>query len=50
MNGDDFTTNPAKVLQKFEKFVGIPKFFTDDHFDFSGILSSVKKTQYQNLG
>merc|ERR1712032_806630 len=36
LNGDDFTTTPAKVLQKFEKFVGIPNFFTDDHFDFSG--------------
>ena len=37
MNGDDFTTTPAKVLQKLENFVGIPNFFSEDHFDFSGI-------------
>merc|ERR1712032_681708 len=36
LNGDDFTTVPVKVLQTFENFVGIPKFFSDDHFDFSG--------------
>ena len=31
-----FTTEPVKILNEIEEFLGISKFFGPDHFDFSG--------------
>ena len=36
MDGDIFTENPLKTLQNIENFLGLPSFFTSEHFDFSG--------------
>ena len=38
LNGNDFTAKPVEILQSVENFIGIPKFFSNDHFDFSGIF------------
>ena len=31
-----FSENPVKVLNEVENFIGVPRYFTRDHFDFSG--------------
>ena len=31
-----FIEQPVKVLNEIEEFLGIPSYFTKDHFDFSG--------------
>ena len=36
LDGDVFTENPLIALQNVEKFLGLPSFFTSEHFDFSG--------------
>ena len=36
LDGDKFTSNPVRTLNEIEQFLGIPIFFSDDHFDFSG--------------
>ena len=36
LNGDDFTSAPLKVLRDVEKFIGVPQFFNENHFNFSG--------------
>ena len=41
LDGDKFTSNPVKTLNEIEQFLGIPIFFSDDHFDFSGAYSFI---------
>ena len=41
LNGDDFTSAPLKVLRDVENFIGVPQFFMEDHFDFSGPFISI---------
>ena len=36
LNGDDFTSAPLKVLREVEKFIGVPQFFNENHFNFAG--------------
>ena len=36
LDGDVFVEEPVKVLNEIEEFLGIPSYFTKDHFDFSG--------------
>ena len=36
IDGDKYTSNPFRTLNNIEQFLGIPLFFSDDHFDFSG--------------
>lgn len=37
LDGDEFTENPVKILNQIESFIGIPKYFNENHFDFSGL-------------
>jgi len=37
LDGDIFVKNPVDVLNKVEKFLDLPTFFTTDHFDYTGI-------------
>lgn len=37
MNGDDFTVAPLTVLRNVENFIGVPEFFKENHFNFTGI-------------
>ena len=37
MDGDEFTKNPVKILNQIESFLGLPHYFTEDHFDYSGL-------------
>ena len=37
MDGDEFTKTPVKILNQIESFLGIPKYFSENHFDFSGL-------------
>ena len=37
LNGDDFTVAPLTVLRNVEKFIGVPEFFKENHFNFTGI-------------
>ena len=39
IDGDKYTSNPFRTLNNIEQFLGIPLFFSDDHFDFSGAES-----------
>merc|ERR1711874_20820 len=36
VDGDLFTENPAVILQEIERFLGLPHFFREDHFVFTG--------------
>ena len=36
LDGNRFTQEPVKILNEVEDFLGIQKFFSDSHFDFSG--------------
>ena len=36
LNGNDFTSDPLTVLRDVETFIGVPKFFKKEHFNFSG--------------
>ena len=36
LDGDVFVEEPVKILNKIEEFLGIPHYFTNYHFDFSG--------------
>ena len=36
LDGDVFTEDPVKILNEVEKFLGLPSYFTTNHFDFSG--------------
>ena len=36
LNGNDFTSDPLTVLRDVENFIGVPKFFEKEHFNFSG--------------
>ena len=36
LDGDRFTTDPVKTLNEIENFLGVERFFSDNHFDFSG--------------
>ena len=37
MDGDRFTTDPVTTLNEVEEFLGLPTFFSKEHFDFSGM-------------
>ena len=37
LDGDEFTKNPVKILNQIEAFIGIPQYFNENHFDFSGL-------------
>ena len=37
LDGDEFTKYPVKILNQIESFIGIPKYFNENHFDFSGL-------------
>ena len=36
VDGDKFIEDPVPVLQRVEKFLEIPSFFTDEHFTHNG--------------
>ena len=36
LDGDVFVQEPVKVLKKVERFLELPSFFTEDHFDYTG--------------
>ena len=36
LDGDMFVRNPAKTLNHIEDFLKIPRYFKEDHFEFSG--------------
>ena len=36
LDGDNFIEDPVKILNEVEKFLGLPSYFTTEHFDFSG--------------
>ena len=36
LDGDEFTVSPVRVLNRIEKFLGVPRYFTEQHFEFSG--------------
>ena len=36
LDGDEFSRNPIKTLNKVEKFVDVPQYFDKNHFDYSG--------------
>ena len=36
LDGDEFTVSPVRVLNRIERFLGVPRYFTEQHFEFSG--------------
>ena len=36
LDGDVFIEDPVTILNQIENFLNIQKFFTSDHFDFTG--------------
>jgi len=36
LDGDVFIEEPVRILNKIEDFLNLPRFFSEDHFDFSG--------------
>ena len=41
LNGDDFTVAPLTVLRNVENFIGVPEFFKESHFNFTGTVSFI---------